>query len=391
MVDFSLVLRGCAGYKLKSDCPENFINAVRNLVPVRKLERTGEKEFSLCCFYPDAPLFERMAREMNVEILSKRYTGLIYTLYKYRKRTGLFLGMFVSLVFLFASQMFVWQIRVEGNEKVPAESIENTLREIGFCEGAYKKGVDIDSLVNNFLIKEKRISWIAVNFDGTVAHVEVKERKTMDKAVKKQNVNLVASHDGMILRVDALEGQTQVQKGDVATKGQMLVSAFVTGRNGEVTLRGAKGFVWANTQRKYLVKVPLLYYEKLPTGKLKKEFCIEILGIKIQLPSFSKQRFLMCEKTSEKHSAKLFNKLEFPSKIYTDTYSEYILCEKRRTEKQAAEYAEKISKEKLLKDSPKCNVASYSCRYEIADDVLVYTVNFECVENIAKELEFDLS
>ncbi len=380
--------RGITKFTVKADKPMKLINELRPYVPLRSIKSVSENEVEFTCFYGYSKIVTEQVEKAKGKILKQESKGLLHVFYLYRKRWGLIFTSLVIFLLLTVSQNFVWEIRVEGNDKINDEEIVKILNEIGFYEGVHKKSVDIDSLVNNFLIREKRISWIAVNFDGSVAHVEVREGLNPEIKSKKQNVNIVASHDGIILRADVLEGGCAVSKGDVVYKGQLLVSAFID-RNDKSSLRGARGSVWANTEREVTVYVPLNYVEKRYNGSVKKCYGVQVLGKKINAGFINLNKKLFTKSTKSIKAA--FNKkYPLPFEIVIQEYSEYTLTDKRRSEKQAYDIAVKQAQDFISKNSPSFVVADKEEKYTIDEDVLIYNCLYSGVENIAKQVEFEI-
>ncbi len=387
---FRYFFRGTVKYRVSSENVSLLINELKSEVALRNV-KTREGELLFECFYDEKNKTSKILEKRNAKVEHERCFGMPHLLGKYKRRVGLLAGALTVFVLLLLSQLFVWHISIEGNENVGEDEIKSVLYSIGFKEGAYKKGVDMDSLVNNFLIREKRISWIAVNFDGTVAHVEVKEGANPSLSPKKENVNLVASTAGIILRVDALEGGTLVEKGDAVVKGQLLISAFVEKRTGGTVLRGARGFVWANTERGYQVSVPLEYCEKSYTGRKMKTFSLSVLGKKLEIDT----GFFIKDGTFEKRKAvggesTIVNSV-LPFTVKSDEYFEYTSIKNRRTKKEALEIAREQCQERLASDSPGFKTIKKNESFKINDGCLLYECKFYGVENIASELEFDLS
>ncbi len=381
-------LVGKALFEVTTKKPLKLLQSLNEEIAVRNVKTEDGSLFFTCLWHSEKKA-ERIIQMQGGKVEHKKRYGLVYLLSRYRKRTGLFVSALVLALLTGVSGLFVWNISVEGNEKIPDEEIISTLREIGFGEGSYKKGVKLDSLVNNFLMREKRISWIAVNFDGTTAHVEVREGKNPEIRQKHENVNLVASHDGIIMRADVLEGEALVQKGDVVYKGQLLVSAFVEGKDRSY-LRGARGSVWANTERKIYVRVPLKYFEGSMTGKTKTKYTLSLLGKSIPL-YFSEKSYALCTLRTKTVNGSVNGKIILPFKVIKNTYSSYELKEKIRSEKQALSLARKNAEETLYRLSPGFRCAAKQEDYRTEDGVLLYTCTFSGVENIAKRLEFELS
>ncbi len=388
---FSDYLRGITEYEIKLESPESFVNTLKKDVPILWLDIPDEETVCIKCLYKDRESVEKCTEKRCGEITAKKHKGLPVFIKKLKLRLGLAAGCLLFVLAVYISSLFVWDIQVEGNEKLSENDVVKMLAKVGFCEGVIKNKIDVKSVADSVLINEDAVSWIAVNFDGTVARVEIKEALPAELVPKKQNVNLVAAANGIILRVDAHEGGTVIKKGDVVVKGQLLVSAFVDKRTGGSMLRGARGFVWANTERKIKVVVPYKYERKEYTGKLSREYGISFAGVKFALnnPFDSKGKTYDCDEKSSK--LKLFENVVLPITVATKTKKEYKEYNSARTQKQALEIARLEAKERLYEISPKFTLTKTEEDYCEEDGKLVYACTFYGIENIAKELEFELS
>ena len=384
-------LCGIAEYNAEIPDVEGFLNGVRKKVSVKKLMHLEGGAVHFTCFYRERAIAEEKISLAGGRILKRTYHGLPVFLVRMKKRAGLVAGVLLSALAIAFSSMFVWEIRVEGNEKLSEQIVIEMLKKAGFQEGMMKKNVDVKAVTDRLLINEDEVSWMAINFDGTVAHVEMKEAKLAIPYKKKENVNLVASTNGIILRVDALEGGTKVTKGEAVTKGQLLVSAFVDKRTGGSLLRGARGYVWANTEREFLVEVPLQYCIKQYTGKQEKSFSITFLGVTVDLenPFIKSSEKTECRISEDKLT--LFHKIVLPVLVNRTEKSEYTEYKARRSKKEALEMARNTAKDRLCDISPEFVTADMDETYTYEDEKLVYKCIFRGVENIARELEFELS
>lgn len=383
--------KGTIKYTVKCKNTEGFINLTRNKASLNKLKLKDKDIISFVCFCNEEKAILDAVKKFNAEILSFKKRGLPVYFSLFRKRLGLVVGGLVFLALMFASTFFIWEVRIEGNEKLRNDEIELMLSKAGLSEGMLKKSINVKSIVNKVLIAEDELSWLSVNFDGTVAHVEVKEAKIGIPAEKKENVNLVASHNGIILRVDALEGESKVSAGDAVEKGNLLVSAFVEKRTGGSLLRGARGFVWAETEREYKVCVPLEYNTKKYTGREKNIYRLDFLGMNISLllPSFAE--FEYGDRKTYKNESRLTQDIFLPFESEYICTREYSLYKCRRTEQCALEIARETAKERLAQSSPAFKIADVSEKYETVEGILLYNCIFSGVENIAEKQEFELS
>ena len=389
-MDFLSYIRGYVKYEVKAEDKENLINIIRVSCPIRGISITDEI-LSFCCFFRDRKKVERILTEQRTEITQAKQKGVVPYICKHKKRHGLFAGVLIMAISMLVSSLFVWEIRIEGNECVADEEITRVLEQVGFREGKIKIGLDVKSLVNRYLIKEDRISWMAINMDGTVAHVEVREAKIWNTVHKKENVNLVAKHDGIIMRVDAVKGRAAVAKGDTVTKGQLLVSAFMDKRTGGEILKGAKGFVFAYTERAFEVNVPLEYNVFLPTGRKHSHNTVSFFGFEIPVSFEKTHKYESFTVNASEEKIKLSDKASLPVKIKNVCFAEQHIHKKRRTENEALQIAREIAKERLYELSPAFALADSDEEYSTEDGIVVYRVRFSGIEDIAAELEFELS
>ena len=105
--------------------------------------------------------------------------------------------------------------------------------------------------------------WLTVNIRGCTAHVQVVERQRPPHLYTDgEKTNVVAARDGLVTKVQALDGQAQVLAGTTVTAGQVLISGVVdSDRRGYRLLHGL-GQVWARTWYEMSVSVPLTVQEK---------------------------------------------------------------------------------------------------------------------------------
>lgn len=388
---FTDYLKGKIKYKAELKSPEKFLNTMRNSACIKEIALHGEGVISFCCFYREEKTVENALLDNGGKIIYKKLSGMPKILKKLKLRPGIVFGFALSIILMFTSTFFVWDIRVKGNEKLSDAEIIKILKQAGLSEGMFIKGIDVKSIANKVLINDERLSWIAVNFEGTVATAEVKEASIPKREVKKENVNIVASNNGIVMRIDALDGDALVNNGDSVYKGQLLISSFSEKRTGGSILKGAKGFVWAVTERNFCVTVPLEYCDKNESDNKRITYTIDFLGKTIDIPTAPKKQFENSTRYSEKLNMRLSEKIVLPFECVRLVECEYKPYKKRRTEKEATELARKTAKESLFQTCSDFTITSVTEDINVSDDVLTYTCTFEGIENIARELEFELS
>ncbi|MBR6022854.1 MAG: sporulation protein YqfD, partial [Kiritimatiellae bacterium] len=116
----------------------------------------------------------------------------------------------------------VWDIRVEGNSKTPAETIVSQLESLGFGIGTRFRDVDFDQLHADYVAMQNDIAWLSVYMDGTVARVQVRELWADGVRPDRSSTgaNVVAGESGVIEEVNVFEGEAAVKPGAFVLPGQ---------------------------------------------------------------------------------------------------------------------------------------------------------------------------
>ena len=129
--------------------------------------------------------------------------GFFAVLRRYRLRAGMFLGLLIFISSLTLSSFFVWDINVSGNVNITTEEIYERLSAYGFREGAFIPSLDTGDIANRILLEAGNISFMKINMRGTVASVEIRERREgeEEEAIASPS-NLVAKYPGQIERFE---------------------------------------------------------------------------------------------------------------------------------------------------------------------------------------------
>lgn len=310
----------------EEELSNRFIGAVlsRITTDIFDLRRNDDGTLVFSCVNSRIKELLNVAEKYGVSLCEISSNGLPHYFSVRKSRVGLLVGIIFCLAFSLFSEKMIWEIRVSGNVDVPTEDILDNLEMNGFSEGTFYPRVNLEGLYHRFLLADTRISWIAVNIKGTVALVEVHEREILPKKTDySERVNLVASRDGRIVRIDALFGGKEVKNGDYVTKGQLLVSSFFKTRASGEMFQSAKGHVYAETERVFDVKYPFSTNVKRYTGREKNNTTYKILGKSISLNSFFPTSYDKYDAQRRKGYVELFDRITLPIKYETTSLREY--------------------------------------------------------------------
>ncbi len=316
--------------------------------------------------------------------------GIGEILYRYKKRYGIFIGLFLMILIVYASSLFVWDIRIEGNSKTDISTIMDILSECGFSQGSYIPNIDYDKLHNEFLLKSDTISWISVNIEGNVANVLVKENLKGQADSKNSYSNVVAKSDGQIRLVRVFDGIKTVKILDVVRKGDILISGVIDSQSEGVRYVHADGVVNAYVNKHISVKIPMKDKIKASSGVLYTDNYIKIFSKSINILKKGRNLDGQYDKIEESKPVVLFDKIKLPITLYEVKYFEYKYEDITYSEKEAKERALIKLREELDLALENAELISKKINYYCDYEYYYIECDLYCIEDIAEVVEFQV-
>lgn len=185
-----------------------------------------------------------------------------------------------ALLFLFS--FFIWNIEINGNRSASAEVIYRYLKEEKATYGTLKNTIDCKKLQSDLRKKFPDFLWVSAKIKGTSLLIDVKENDIGDLTQKElPESDLIAGSGGVIESIVTRKGVPQVQVGDRVKKGDLLVSSEIPIFNDEKEVTGyqycgADADIFIRTVYEYQDEFPLIYEEKVYTGKEKSGLLFQI-------------------------------------------------------------------------------------------------------------------
>ena len=221
---FKIVLSFLAGYveiTAEGYYIERFMNeCTRNGILLWGIERkqstileakTSIQEFKTLC---------NLAKKNNCKIKIKRKEGIPFLIKKYRKRKVFLIGLILVILSIYSLSKFIWNVEVEGNERISKDEIINVFKEDGLKPGILKSKVNVQEIINKIRMERTDIAWIGVEIKGTNAIIKVVEADEKPEIVdENEYTNIVASKDAVVERVFAQNGTIMVKSEDEVKKG----------------------------------------------------------------------------------------------------------------------------------------------------------------------------
>lgn len=329
--------------RTSSEQAKKIINIIiKNDLPCY-LPRTKDEFFFVHVSFFGMKKFFELVNKSNIpfEIIESR--GIPFVIDRYKKRSGLFFGTVLGIVSIVFSINFVWDIEFQNREFSP-ELLEKIQRS-GVSYGSFIPFLNIQDSENIFLLENEEYSFVAINIRGTVAYVELNERKTKEPS-KESDIkysNIVASDNGVIYKVEAKGGFPIVSKGQVVLQGQVLISGVYDRLYGGVGLRRSSGRVFAQCSKYIEFSVPLEQVKTVNTGRSKTFRSINIFGLVFPNNEGYQEDFELEFLTEKYERLKLFGFIRVPIDVHEVRYYE----QENKTILISIEEAERIAKAEI--------------------------------------------
>ena len=224
---------------------------------------------------------------------------------------------------------------VSGNDAVSTPEILQALERCGVAVGTRGVGLDQDDLRNRVLPLLPDVVYLAVNVRGFTAHVQVVERTRPPHLYRDSDVqNVVAARDGLITKIEALDGVTCVQVGDTVQAGQVLLGGVADSPRGCRYMR-AHGRIRARTWYCWTVPVPLDVCEKTGEEGAVTRVAVDIGRQRIKLYAGGSVLPVDCDKITEYRGLRLPFGLRLPVTLAVEKTVTHTVYDGQRAEDDA--------------------------------------------------------
>ena len=233
-----------------------------------------ERDVASFCRYADGRLrYDLSGRE-----------GLPGAFFCVMKRRGLVLAAFITLALRILLGGIVWDVRIEGNERLDDTTVREHLAANGFGIGDVWRLVDKNEVETAILAECADISWIAINRRGVVAYVRIMETENVGKENEEvpEFSNIIADRDAVIQEITVERGVAAVKVGDVVRRGDVLISGVVETEDGTVFCR-AMGHVIGQAVTTVSAEIPRNGTERRKIGDSLREIRLNLFKIPINI------------------------------------------------------------------------------------------------------------
>ena len=308
------------------------------------------------------------------------------------RRPGLILGGVLALALLIVSRLYVWDIRVTGNREMSAAEVTAVLGESGFGVGSYLPGFSAGEVENRVLLASDRLAWISIHMEGTVAKVQVLERKVKPPREEQlRPADLVARTDGQIETVELFRGNPVVRAGQAVRRGDLLVSGIFENENIGCRFTRAAGRVTARTEHQLTVEIPLQDTEKVYYATEKGDVWLNFFAFTGKISENTGNEAVSCDIIeTETHPDLPFLRnlpLSFRKQLRRLWREEPV----ERTQTEAATLAYDRLEAELRALAENAQLLSRTTVMTLTDEKVILECTVLCIEDIAEQVEFDVT
>ena len=385
------LLLGFAECRVEGARSADFLNLCRQrgllYTPVTR-GQAGE-DFVFRCRLSLLPHMRQSCAACGIALTVVRYGGLPTLLWRYRKRVGLLIGGLLSLVLIFLATRVIWDVRVEGLERMALPEVYEQLRACGLSVGTWIPALETDEVEGRLLTESDEVAWVSVNVRGTVAYVQIRELMTPESARTRTPTNLVAGCDGVIESVRLIAGQPAVKAGDAVRQGELLVSGVRDSEAYGYLISSAQGEVLARTEHTITLYIPRVSEQKVFREQKIVEKTLFFFGKAIKV---TKSTGIV---TGNCDTIKKLEIWSLPGGVALPVYTEATVARTYEwqsvtwSDEQLYEQAYEQLERELSVHTAQATLLSQRVSSEVTDEGILLSCRYQCVENIAKALPID--
>ena len=336
----------------------------------------------------DFEYFKKMSSSANLIAKESSTKGLPGILFRYKKRVGFWTGVCLFFLILALSSLFVWDIRVVGEDLVSENEIIENLEKEGVFVGRFIPSIKSTEVCNSFLSNNEGISWMSINPKGNVIYVEIIETKKEEEENKiGKYANIVASEDAVIEEINPSRGLVVVKAGKTVKKGDLLISGVYSSPR-KYSFVYADGVVFGRVSRDIKIEIPLSQTKKEHKKPKKSNISINFFNFTINIFRYSGKMPIKYDTIYRKEQIVIFDTVKLPIYINSEEFIEYEDVLISISESEAVRLAFSRLEAELCAATSDSDIVSKNIEGYFTDDTYVLTCKAECVKNIAVPLEF---
>jgi similar to stage IV sporulation protein len=380
-------LRGYVRIQIRGkDCERLIRPMVEGGFSIWDIQADQEGKLELCILIKDffrlRPLLKRTGCRIHV---LKRF-GLPFLMEKIGRRKVFFGGLAAFIISLYVLTSFVWQVTIEGNDRITAAEILGAASKQGIHKFQWKPKLEKSEVLSRAIQQElPAAAWVGVEIRGTHIHIKVVEATIPPRNPLTNPRNLVASKSALVTEIQSKKGRPMVKPNTYVKKGTVLISGTIGDeQNSQTVVADGKirGVVWYTSR----IEVPLTKLYKVYTGETVHRSYLVFGTRALQLTGYGKLEFEHFETIPERKTL-AWRSFSLPIGWLHEKIMEVHLIEEPVEAANAKKVGIEQAKAKLLASAGEdARIVGEKILHEKTENGKIYIdVHFEVEENIAEE------
>lgn len=269
----------------------NFLKRlIYNNINIIKVVNVSYKEADLIINYQDLEKINKYKTIYNIEVIE--YQGKLKLLKLIKKNIFIISFLILSLIIIYILSNVIFTVEVIHSNSSIIKLLEKELNYYGIKKYSFVKSYNEIEKIENKILKDNKdnLEWLEITREGTKYIVRVEERIINKDNQDTAIYNITASKNAIIKVIEATKGEKQKEVNNYVTKGEVIISPYITMPNNEKVLSSAKGSVLGEVWYTINIEYPYSYNEISYTGNSKKVWTFTFLNKRISLFDFKKYK-----------------------------------------------------------------------------------------------------
>lgn len=382
----SEILRGSVRVEVSGAAPQRLLNAMSEAdMPFWDAVPQDAFTIRLGLYSRDLRDAKALASRCQCELKLLRESGVPVVKRRLRRRVALLVTAVCCFALLAASSLFVWDIRVEGNEQVSTGEILRALAGCGVEPGAFWPGWSSDEIRNSVILDIPELAWLGVSVDSSRAVIRVRERTEAPELVNSEGMGSVTARTtGIIDSMRVYQGAPLVAVGDAVVAGETLVSGEMPSEVGDTRYVRASAEIKARTWYEMRASAPL-EYSGLEQSDCRTRWALVIGDKRINFYLGSSQTPTGCGKIITEYPLAWEGVFTLPVTLVREQTLEYDSAAAAEDEEELSGRLEAVLRSTLERElSGRGEILDAQYTSSASDGRLVVTMRAECMEDIAE-------
>ena len=313
-----------------------------------------------------------IARKLQCHVRIERKKGLPFIFNKYKKRKIFLILLILVICLLVICSNYVWNIEVNGLNKISEQELIEQLEQCGLKVGTAKYKINTKQIISDIRLIRNDIAWIGITISGTNAQIEVVEATEKPEIIDDTNFcNIISDKDCIITKINVQNGTAVAKKGELVKKGDLLVEGKIQGKYTDAiyvnSLAEIQGRVWYS--KKTIANFNQTIEEQ--TGNQENKYEIKFNNFKINLYK-TLSKFENYDTICDENKISIFSNFYLPIEIIKITNYE--------KEYKDVEYSEEELKNKLISELEEQLITEIGEGKNITDKYVNYKKNENGIE-----------